>query len=178
MNLRTSLLASTCALLPLPLLCGAQQTAVNQEPPPESKTASPSLKVETASVEEVLATDDDGFRASTYVVRWYANRVLLVDPLASTPLAVGDDAHFLVTHLAVAKGYRVEFRRKAELMKAYGNPTAQGAIWGSGIACIASLRRNRPDGAANSRRPAAPNMGTNSSFAQSLSSDTKTAASP
>jgi len=46
----------------------------------------------------VLATDDDGFHASTYVVRWHANRVLLVDPLASTRLAVGDDAHFLVTH--------------------------------------------------------------------------------
>jgi hypothetical protein len=73
MNLRTSLLAATCALLmTLPLLCGAQQTAVNQDPPAESKTASPSLQVETASVEEVLATDDDGFHASTYVVRWHA----------------------------------------------------------------------------------------------------------
>jgi len=98
LNLRTSVVAATWAVLPLPLLCGAQQTPVNQDRPAESKTASPSLKVETANVEEVLATDDDGFRANTYVVRWHANRVLLVDPLASTPLVVGDDAHFLVTH--------------------------------------------------------------------------------
>jgi hypothetical protein len=96
MNLKTSLLATTCAFLPL--LCGAQQTAVNQEPPAESKTSNPRFKTETASVEEVVATEDDGYHASNYVVRWHGNRVLLVDPLASTRLAVGDNASFVVSH--------------------------------------------------------------------------------
>jgi hypothetical protein len=107
MNLREPLLGTTFALLPL--LCGAQHSAVNQEPPAESKAASASFKVETASVEEVLATDDDGFRSSAYVVRWHANRVLLVDPLASTPLAVGDDARFLVTHHEVGGNRLLSF---------------------------------------------------------------------
>jgi hypothetical protein len=87
MNLRTLLLAATAALLPL--LGAAQQAAISQDPPAVAKS-------ETASVEEVLATEDDGYRASTYVVRWHGNRVLLVDRLAATHLSVGDDVSFLV----------------------------------------------------------------------------------
>jgi hypothetical protein len=67
MNLRISLLVATCVLLPL--LCGAQRTAVNQDTPAEPKNANPPLKAETASVEEVLATEDDGYHASSYIVR-------------------------------------------------------------------------------------------------------------
>jgi hypothetical protein len=95
MNLRTSLLAATGALLPL--LCGAQQAAISQDPPAVANSASPAPQTETASVEEVLAAEDDGYRASTYVVRWHGNRVLLVDPLASTKLAVGASVSFAVT---------------------------------------------------------------------------------
>jgi len=92
MNLRTSILAATGALLPL--FGGAQQPAINQEPAAESKTATPALQAETASVEEVLAIQDDGYHARSYVVRWHGNRVLLVDPLASTQLAVGATVSF------------------------------------------------------------------------------------
>jgi hypothetical protein len=94
MNLRTSLLAATAALLPL--LGAAQQAAINQDPPAVAKSASPAPQTATASVEEVLAAEDDGYRVSTYVVRWHGNRVLLVDRLAATHLAVGDDVSFLV----------------------------------------------------------------------------------
>jgi hypothetical protein len=96
MNLRISLLVATCVLLPL--LCGAQQTAVNQDTPAEPKNANPPLKAETASVEEVLATEDDGYHASSYIVRWHGNRVLLVDPSASTQLIAGDNVSFVVSH--------------------------------------------------------------------------------
>jgi hypothetical protein len=95
MYLRTSLLATAGVLLPL--LCGAQQAAINKDPPAESKTAGPALQPETASVEEVLATEDDGYYASAYVVRWHGNRVLLVDRLASTHLVVGANVSFTVT---------------------------------------------------------------------------------
>jgi hypothetical protein len=94
MNLRTSLLAATGALLPL--FGGAQQPAINQEPAAESKTATPTRQAETASVEEVLAIHEDGYHASSYVVHWHGNRVLLVDPLASTQLAVGATVSFEV----------------------------------------------------------------------------------
>lgn len=96
MDLKTSLVAATCAFLPL--LCGAQQPAVNQDPPAESKIGSPTLKAEAASLEEVLAIEDDGYHASTYIVRWHGNRVLLVDPLALTRLTVGDNVSFVVSH--------------------------------------------------------------------------------
>lgn len=99
MYLRTLLLAT--AGIFLPLLCGAQQAAINQDPPAESKTASPALQSETTSVEEVLATEDDGYNASTYVVRWHGNRVLLVDRLASTHFAVGANVSFTVTRREV-----------------------------------------------------------------------------
>jgi hypothetical protein len=96
MNLRTWLIAATWAFLPL--LSGAQQPVVKQQTAAESKTANAASNAEAAGVEDVVATEDDGFRASTYVVRWHGNRVLLVDPLASTHLAVGDTANFVISH--------------------------------------------------------------------------------
>jgi hypothetical protein len=99
MYLRTSLVATAGVLLPL--LCGAQQAAINQSSPAESKTSSPALHPDTASVEEVLSTQDDGYYASAYVVRWHGNRVLLVDRLASTHLTVGANVSFTVTRQEV-----------------------------------------------------------------------------
>jgi hypothetical protein len=88
-----SLIIAACAILPMAL--HAQQTSNGTGN--EVSTAKPSPQTLSAFVEEVVASEDAGFRAIAYVVRWHGTRVLVVDPLAKSHLSVGDNLNFIAS---------------------------------------------------------------------------------
>ena len=61
---------------------------------------------QTATIEEVMATDEDGYRARSYVVRWHGARVLVTDPLSRTHLHIGESISFIAARHEVA-GQRI-----------------------------------------------------------------------
>ena len=94
MSFRTLIIAA-CVILPVTL--NAQQTST----PGTGKDASaakPSPKTLSVPVEEVVASEDAGYKAIGYIVRWHGTRVLVDDPLARTRLSVGDSVNFFVSH--------------------------------------------------------------------------------
>lgn len=94
-----SLIIAACAILPVAL--HAQQTTTKGTGN-DASTAKPSPQTLSASVEEVLANEDAGFRAIAYVVRWHGTRVLVVDPLAKSHLNMGDNLNFLASQQDVS----------------------------------------------------------------------------
>jgi hypothetical protein len=89
-----SLIIAACAILPVAL--HAQQTSTKGTGN-DASTAKPSPQTLSASVEEVVASEDAGFRAIAYVVRWHGTRVLVVDPLAKSHLSLGDNLNFIAS---------------------------------------------------------------------------------
>jgi len=73
---------------------------------PHKKAAQSQLNVttetSTASVEEVLSVQDDGYRSIAYLAKWHGLRVAVTDPLASTSQHVGDSINIVATHSALA----------------------------------------------------------------------------
>jgi hypothetical protein len=88
-----SLIIAACAIL---LMAPHAQQTFNGTGN-EASTAKPSPQTLSASVEEVVASEDAGFRAIAYVVRWHGTRVLVVDPLAKSHLSVGDNLNFIAS---------------------------------------------------------------------------------
>lgn len=94
-NFRTAMLIAVCAVVPL--ATDAQQTSATPSATAEKQKPHSSFTTETAIIEEVVSTEDNGYRLSAYVVRWHNTRVLVSDPLAATHLGVGNSVHFLVS---------------------------------------------------------------------------------
>jgi hypothetical protein len=94
-----SLIITACAILPVAL--HAQQSSTKGTGN-DASTAKPSPQTLSASVEEVVASEDAGFRAIAYVVRWHGTRVLVVDPLAKSQLSVGDNLNFIASQQDVS----------------------------------------------------------------------------
>jgi hypothetical protein len=95
LNLKS--LTLVAAGIVMPFICSAQQTAA-EECPADAPTSYSRPKAETANIEEVLATEKDGYRASEYVIRWHGARVLLTDTLARSRLGLGESVSFIASH--------------------------------------------------------------------------------
>jgi hypothetical protein len=93
MSFRTLIIAA-CVILPVPL--NAQQASTPGTGDASAAKSSP--KTLSAPVEEVVASEDAGYKAIGYVVRWHGIRVLVDDPLAGSRLSVGDGVNFFVSH--------------------------------------------------------------------------------
>ena len=94
MNFRTLIIA---AWITLPLSLDAQQVPAPGTGNDASATKS-SPKTLSAAVEDVVASEDAGFKAIGYIVRWHGTRVLVDDPLARSHLSVGDSVNFFAAH--------------------------------------------------------------------------------
>jgi hypothetical protein len=98
MNFRTLIMAA-CVFLPVTL--NAQQVSPTGTGK-HASAAKSSPKALSAAVEEVVASEEDGYRAIAYVVRWHGSRVLMQDPIARSRLGVGDSLNFMASHHDVA----------------------------------------------------------------------------
>lgn len=85
MSIRTLIIAA-CVILPVTLHAS------------DASTAKSSPQTLSAAVEEVVASEDAGYKAIGYVVRWRGTRVLVDDPLARSRLSVGESVNFFVSH--------------------------------------------------------------------------------
>jgi hypothetical protein len=93
MNIRTWVLAAACIVVWDS--SAAQGNAAGTAAPSEIQAPTTPRKSQTATIEEVMATDEDGYRARSYVVRWHGVRVLVTDPLSRTHLNIGDSISFI-----------------------------------------------------------------------------------
>ncbi len=84
----------------------AQGNAAGTAAPSAIQAPSAPPKAQTATIEEVMATDEDGYRARSYVVRWHGARVLVTDPLSRTHLSIGGSISFIAARHEVA-GQRI-----------------------------------------------------------------------
>jgi hypothetical protein len=105
MSFRTLIIA-TCVILPVTL--NAQQ-ASSPGTGSDASAAKSSPKTLSAAVEEVVASEDAGYKAIGYVVRWHGTRVLVDDPLARSRLSVGDSVNFFVSHHDVGDKHLLSF---------------------------------------------------------------------
>jgi hypothetical protein len=105
MSFRTLIIAA-CVILPVTL--NAQQ-ASTPATGSDASAAKSSPKTLSAAVEEVVASEDAGYRAIGYVVRWHGTRVLVDDPLARSHLSVGDSVNFFVSHHEVGDNRLLSF---------------------------------------------------------------------
>lgn len=106
MNFRTLIIAA-CAILPVGL--NAQQVPATPGTGSAASAAKSSRNVQSAAVEEIVASEEDGYRAIAYVVRWHGTRVLVEDPLAKSHLSVGDSLNFIVSPHDVAGNRLLSF---------------------------------------------------------------------
>jgi hypothetical protein len=98
MSFRTLIIAA-CAILPVALHAQQASTTGTGNDAPAAKSSPKTL---SAAVEEVVASEDAGFKAIGYVIRWHGTRVVVVDPLARSRLNVGDSMNFIVSHQDVS----------------------------------------------------------------------------
>jgi hypothetical protein len=94
MSFRTLIIAA-CVILPVTL--NAQQASAPGTGS-DASAAKSSPKTLSAAVDEVVASEDAGYKAIGYVVRWHGTRVLVDDPLARSRLSVGDSVNFFISH--------------------------------------------------------------------------------
>ncbi len=106
MNFRTLVIAA-CAILPVHVY--AQQSPATLGPANAASAGKSSPNVQSAAVEEIVASEDDGYRAIAYVVRWHGTRVLVEDPLAKSRLSVGDSLNFIASPHDVAGNRLLSF---------------------------------------------------------------------
>ena len=62
----------------------------------ESASSRASISSGSAKVENVLSADSDGYRFVAYQVMWHGSRVMVIDPLAREPRAIGAQINFRV----------------------------------------------------------------------------------
>lgn len=106
MKFRTLIIAA-CAILPVSL--NAQQVPATPGNGSTASAAKSSPNVQSSAVEEIVASEDDGYRAIAYVVRWHGTRVLVEDPLAKSRLSVGDSLNFMASPHDVAGNRLLSF---------------------------------------------------------------------
>jgi hypothetical protein len=63
----------------------------------ESGSSHASISAGSAKVESVLSADSDGYRFVAYQVTWHGARVMVIDPLAREPHAIGEQINFRVS---------------------------------------------------------------------------------
>jgi hypothetical protein len=63
----------------------------------ESGSSHASISSGTSKVENVLSADSDGYRFVAYQVMWHGSRVMVIDPLAREPRAIGEQINFRVS---------------------------------------------------------------------------------
>jgi hypothetical protein len=93
MNVRTLIIAA-CVVLPVTVLAQASSPATGTD----ATAAKSSPKTMSAPIEEVVASEEAGYKAIAYVVRWHGTRVLVEDPLAKSRLSAGESANFFASH--------------------------------------------------------------------------------
>jgi hypothetical protein len=93
MNVRTLIIAA-CVILPVNVPAQAPSPAAGTD----ATAAKSSPKTLSAPIEDVVASEEAGYKAIAYVVRWHGTRVLVEDPLARSRLSVGDSANFFAAH--------------------------------------------------------------------------------
>jgi hypothetical protein len=106
MNFRILILAA-CVLLPVTL--NAEQVSAGTGPGSDASIAKAAPKTLSAAIEEVVASEDAGYQAIAYVVRWHGTRVAVVDPLGRSRLSVGDTLNFFASHHDVADNRLLSF---------------------------------------------------------------------
>jgi hypothetical protein len=104
-------LASVTATLLLIALCSAvasQVSAAEGSPqPPSTEVQDHSFFTkERAVVEDVLSTEENGYRSRAYIVTWHGSRVLVSDVLAESNKSVGDSIDFIASRYEVG-GHRI-----------------------------------------------------------------------
>jgi hypothetical protein len=104
MNIRTWVLAAACIVVWDS--SAARGNAAGTPAPSELQAPTTPRISQTATIEEVMATDEDGYRARSYVVRWHGARVLVTDPLSRTHLHIGESISFIAARHEVA-GQRI-----------------------------------------------------------------------
>jgi hypothetical protein len=102
-----SLIVAACVILPVTL--NAEQVAPSTGPRNDASIAKAAPKTLSAAIEEVVASEDAGYQAIAYVVRWHGARVVVVDPLARSRLSVGDTLNFFASHHDVADNRLLSF---------------------------------------------------------------------
>jgi hypothetical protein len=105
MSFRTLIIAA-CVILPPTL---SAQQASNPGTGNDAPVAKSSPKTLSVPVEEVVASEDAGYKAIAYVVRWHGIRVLVDDPLARSRLSVGDSLNFFASHHDVGDNRLLSF---------------------------------------------------------------------
>jgi hypothetical protein len=91
----TTLIMAACVILPVGLHAQLVPTTGTGNDASAAKSAPKTL---SAAVEEVVASEEAGYKAIGYVVRWHGTRVLVDDPLARSHLTVGDSVNFFASH--------------------------------------------------------------------------------
>lgn len=105
MSFRTLIIAA-CVILPVTLNARQVPTAGTAN---DASAVKSSPKTLSATVEEVVASDDAGYKAIAYVIRWHGTRVLVEDPLARSRLNVGDSLNFFASHHDVGDEHLLSF---------------------------------------------------------------------
>jgi hypothetical protein len=75
----------------------ASQDSVSASDEEESGSSHASISSGTSKVESVLSADSDGYRFVAYQVTWHGARVVVIDPLAREPRAIGEQINFRVS---------------------------------------------------------------------------------
>jgi hypothetical protein len=78
------------------LLLGIVYTTAVWSADSSDKAAAHSFTVESARIEQILATEDEGYRSVVYVVSWRGRLVGVTDPLSDSHHQVGDQIKMLV----------------------------------------------------------------------------------
>jgi len=68
-----------------------------------------SMTQETATVEEALNVQSDGYRFVAYIVKWHGTRVAVTDALSNTKYAVGDRINFPASRATSSRGRQLSF---------------------------------------------------------------------
>jgi hypothetical protein len=75
----------------------------------EHESVNLSMTQETATVEEALSMQSDGYRYVAYIVKWHGARVAVSDVLSNTSYAVGDRIDFPASRAALPGGRQLSF---------------------------------------------------------------------
>ncbi len=94
MNTVAPLLIALCSVAAFQ--AAATEACIPLAPGSEAQTH-PSFTRESATVEDVLSTIEDGYRSRAYIVTWHGSRILVSDPLAESEKSVGDSVDFLAS---------------------------------------------------------------------------------
>jgi hypothetical protein len=73
------------------------QESVSASGENESASSHASISSGSAKVENVFSADSDGYRFVAYQVMWHGTRVIVIDPMAREPRAIGEQINFRVS---------------------------------------------------------------------------------